>query len=247
MLVAALNNSKPRFPPFFEVQPRIPLPHMQGIDGNLILESPLYGNKPLDQVFHGSPFGEHGSQILQRMRDMTNVVLDHTGMAFYEASGTLVPEYNIPEVGPASKSIISSMNTSRGSSPKEENEQSLLPQSPLTPLVHAANIYTAVLSPLLAPSYLPAPLKPFSTQRNLQSLKALVQALQIPANDSIFAHYPGLMIWILLVAAVAAEGRDERGFLIMFLVRVGSGSVQGYWEEMRESIERFRRIRELVG
>jgi hypothetical protein len=55
MLVAALNNSKPRFPPFFEVQPRIPLLHMQGIDGNLILESPLYGNKPLDQVFRGSP------------------------------------------------------------------------------------------------------------------------------------------------------------------------------------------------
>ena len=50
----------------------------------------------------------------------------------------------------------------------------------------------------------------------------------------------------MLVAAVAAEGRDERGFLFMFLIKVASGSVHGWWEEMRESIETFQRMREMV-
>lgn len=74
-----------------------------------------------------------------------------------------------------------------------------------------------------------------------------MQALQFTRNDTIFALYPGIFVWILLVGAVAAEGRVERGFLVVFLARVGTGSEYGWWDGMRETVERFQRVREIVG
>ena len=247
MLVAALNNSKPRFPPFFIPQPCLPPPQMPGIENYPILDGPLYGTEPLEQVLRGSPFGEQGMQILQRMRDMTDATLSYAGLPIYGAAATSTPHHDIIGPGPTSVPLSSSMNTSDNPTSGGENEDSLLPQSLLTPLIHASNIYTTLLTPFLAPSYLSSPIKSFSAPCNHKALEALVQALHFPENDATFAQYPGVMIWILLVAAVAAEERDERGFLFMFLIRVGSGSVHGWWEGMRESIEKFRRVREIVG
>lgn len=236
LLVAALGNSRPRFPPFFIPRPHVPLSAIEGLKTGPILDSPIYGTQRIDQVFGGSPFGALGIQLLQKMKDMTAELLT--------------------DLTPTQSGMTRGIELESGEHPsvftfEEYNENLLLPHLLLTPLIHAARIYFNVLSPVLTSplaSLQQTPYRnPFSSSQNQRSLECLVQSLQFPTHDATFTQYPGILIWILLVGAVAAEGRPERGFLVMFLSRTGVGSEYGWWDEMREMFETFRRVRQIVG
>jgi hypothetical protein len=245
-LVAALNVSRPRFRPFFYPIPSLPPSHLPGLNISPIPDGPLYGDERLNNVLAGSPFGSRGIRLLQRMRDLTTAILgpaNHTPIEpiqleaviegrddYYLVSRDLLPD----SVPPADLT--------------DAETAPLLPYHLLAPLMHAAAIYERAIFPLLLSSpSAPRQHIPFASQLNHQALEALVQSLQFPTHDATFAQYPGVLVWILLVGAAAAEGREERGFLVMFLARVGTGSGYSWWNEMRETVERFRAVRGVTG
>lgn len=61
-----------------------------------------------------------------------------------------------------------------------------------------------------------------------------------------FDTYPGIFLWILLVASAASEnGLKEHAFVVSVLLKVANGSGYGWWTEMSEALRCFGRMKRL--
>lgn len=144
-----MNNSRPYFPHFFIPGPRLPPSLIQGLNTVPIADNPLYGVQPMGQALAGSPFGDYGIRLLQRMRELTNQILSPDIIQFSAASQVSVSgEDDSPSKGIGGDAI----SVSEGSYSQfriDDSHASPLPHLLLAPLIHAAKIYTTVLSTFL--------------------------------------------------------------------------------------------------
>lgn len=87
---------------------------------------------------------------------------------------------------------------------------------------------------------------PFSSPINSNSLAILVQELESEVNDETWLRYPGVFLWVILTATVAAEGRPERAFLTQLFYKIVPVAKWGWWTEIRASMLTFLDVRRMA-
>ncbi|RDW79476.1 hypothetical protein BP6252_04114 [Coleophoma cylindrospora] len=107
--------------------------------------------------------------------------------------------------------------------------------SPLYRIIfHTSLIYSRLFN---------SPPIPLSSSLNMESRSILIEELESPVNDTTWLLYPGIFLWVLLVAAVATDGSPERAFLTQLFGKIVSVARWGWWREVRESMAVFLEMR----
>lgn len=213
-LVSAVMSSKyPRFTIHHSPLPR-PLLTMIGTNIIKILDSPLYGQEPLETILQGSEFCSEAISILHRMRVLTNLALD--------------PRFK------AGMLTLTSPEETTTSTPYIPTDGHSAPSLLRIIYLTSVNYQRALLMPPI----------PFASPVNKSTMEELCRALESPSHDATWDHYPGILVWCLLTGAAATQnGMPEHGLLTSLLIKVALGAGYGWWEEIGETMITFLRIK----
>jgi hypothetical protein len=101
-------------------------------------------------------------------------------------------------------------------------------------LLMLIHLTSAIFHPALG-----TPSIPFTSSGNTQSVMKICEILEDTSIDATFVRYPGILLWVLLTTASAAANRPERGYLVTFLLRIGTSAIWWGMEEFVSSVKMF--------
>lgn len=84
---------------------------------------------------------------------------------------------------------------------------------------------------------------PFSSPLNSTAIKEVSLGLEDTDNDKTWIQYPGILLWVVLIAASSTIATEQGGFFIMLLFRVGTSAIWWGTEEAREAILKFAEVK----
>ncbi|PQE10533.1 tachykinin family protein [Rutstroemia sp. NJR-2017a BVV2] len=109
-----------------------------------------------------------------------------------------------------------------------------LPNNQSSSLLMLIHLTSTIFHPALG-----SPPIPFTSTRNTQSVMKICEILEDISLDATFVRYPGILLWVLLTTASAAADRPERGYLVTFLLRIGTSAIWWGMEEFVSSVKMF--------
>ncbi|KAL2075314.1 hypothetical protein VTL71DRAFT_257 [Oculimacula yallundae] len=128
-----------------------------------------------------------------------------------------------------------------------ESRTCILPPLPLTPDDPNSLVHTIYLAATMYISLIQPPRSPAHTQTQTHC-EALSKSLSLPANDKTWSLYPGIYLWILLTASTASitpwpDTNPSHSYFVSLLMNVGLGAGYGWFEELREAMDVFAKMR----
>lgn len=104
-------------------------------------------------------------------------------------------------------------------------------------IYHAALIYGRALS---------YPETPFKSMVNHSDLRSLYEAINISGAENFWLDFPGILLWVLVVACAVAVDKEERSYFMMFLAKVGIFTEPRCWVETQTAFARFIQVQGLT-
>ncbi|EPE24796.1 hypothetical protein GLAREA_11377 [Glarea lozoyensis ATCC 20868] len=92
----------------------------------------------------------------------------------------------------------------------------------------------------------------FSSPMNHDEAFRLCYAVEDPTNDQTCAKFPGIYMWILLIAAAATEGSSSEtclvghGMVVSLITKICLGAGYAWWGDMRRMLINFGKIKNMI-
>lgn len=81
---------------------------------------------------------------------------------------------------------------------------------------------------------------------NHSDLRSLYEAINISGAENFWLDFPGILLWVLVVACAVAVDKEERSYFMMFLAKVGIFTEPRCWVETQTAFARFIQVQGLT-